>query len=609
MVGEKNMKKLILILLLLVLSVTLIKCFPYEKYDAVPGEKLSPTPFFAEASIFGRRASAENITLPFNAVFRLFGGSDREHLLAYRFGNEPTYFEWIALKAAWTDDADYVRELKDKIVSFPQTDNGFLWSWGTSTYWPTGKGEMHYDGLFRYVAAVAELVRWDGNTDLLNETDATTFGKDEALDASEGRTVYEKCKAAMDYAFEALNGKDGLILLTERSAFLADGVSRMDLNEQGEPVWNNTGRAASVSSNYWDNLCFGNCDAYETMLYFHALEAMRDIETFRKAFDKAAQYAQQAALVKKRFNETFWDAEKGRYIACVDADGKRWDPGLTFLNAETLSYGLGDDEKAALIFSWLDGKRVVSGDTLCGKDIMNYTRLLKAVLQKRVLLPSLRFSPVTNTVSIEDLSGEGAMWWYDLEGAITVGKDGNAAYGRHLENGGYIFFPLYYELTARAKYLGANSVAARARDLAKVYRCNGFNSDLGTWIEGMIGEFPENGIVSRVFVSSLCGIAPNGGALQIRPDLPFGIRKLGIDRIRCGDAVCSIKVGSTQLEIEAETAVMPPVEFYPETSGKYSITWTFRDGTETTETVKTNESGAVVLPKQSNAVKAVSVKH
>ena len=40
MVGEKNMKKLILILLLLVLSVTLIKCFPYEKYDAVPGEHL-----------------------------------------------------------------------------------------------------------------------------------------------------------------------------------------------------------------------------------------------------------------------------------------------------------------------------------------------------------------------------------------------------------------------------------------------------------------------------------------------------------------------------------------------------------------------------------------
>ena len=59
--------------------------------------------------------------MPFNAIVRLFGGSDEAHTLVYRFGNEPTYYDWMAQKLVWTGDGAYVRQLKDKIVGFPQT--------------------------------------------------------------------------------------------------------------------------------------------------------------------------------------------------------------------------------------------------------------------------------------------------------------------------------------------------------------------------------------------------------------------------------------------------------------------------------------------------------
>ena len=218
------------------------------KPNFVPGEELPQTPFSCVAEEPQDAAAAEDLALAFNAVYRLFGGVDTEHCLVFRHGNEPTWYEWMAIKTAWCRDKDYIRAVKDKIRDFPQTDNGYLWSWGTSPCWPTGGGALHYDGLFRYVAAVAEFLRWSGDTAFLDETDRTTCGTDKAVDASEGRTVYEKCAKAMQYALHELNGKNGIITITEQSAYLADGVTRFDIGESGDYVWNNTGRAGAAPS-------------------------------------------------------------------------------------------------------------------------------------------------------------------------------------------------------------------------------------------------------------------------------------------------------------------------------------------------------------------------
>ncbi len=568
-------------ILLLVLMILFSSACSKEGYQPTPGEALPETPFYAQPDADGGDVSA--LVLPFNAVFKYFGGSDEENSRVYRFGNEPTYYEWMALKLAWTRDDAFLRELQDKIVSCPQTDNGYLWSWGTSTYWPTGKGDLHYDGLFRCVSAVAEILVWTGDLSFLDEVDGTTFGESTALDASRGRTVYEKCVLAMEYAERLLHGDTGVITLTEESAYLADGKTRFDKNEAGDCVWNNTGRAGSAPSNYWDNLCFGHKDAYETVLYYHALKNMADVERMRQNAAGVQKYEALAKTVHAAFDKTFWSEETGRYIACVDADGKRWDPGLTFLNTEALCCGLGDAEKAKRIFSWIDGERIVPGDTLTGKEILSYTGVVNRAYGWKTLREAYAFAPVSNTVSIEDLSGDGTPWWFSLEGAIKVGEGGNAAYGKHLENGGYIFFPVYYELTARAKYLGTESVAGRVRQLEAVYRLNGFDSDVGTWVEGLTGEFPESGIVSRVFVSSLAGVTADAEGLRVAPRLPDGVEAFGVKELRYRGVDAELEVRKGGLTLTAASALSGKLRYFPEKEGTYTVSLTYADGAEKTD--------------------------
>ncbi|MCR4683128.1 MAG: hypothetical protein K5647_07300 [Clostridiales bacterium] len=168
--------------------------------DFTPGKDLPQTPFSCEAEDENYEAAAEDLALAFNAVYRYFGGVETEDLLVSRHGNEPTWYEWMAIKTAWCRDANFIREIKNRIRDFPQTDNGYLWSWGDSPCWHTLNGVLHYDGLFRYVAAVAEFLRWSGDTSFLDERDTNTFGTVHAVDASEGRTVYEKCALVMRYA-------------------------------------------------------------------------------------------------------------------------------------------------------------------------------------------------------------------------------------------------------------------------------------------------------------------------------------------------------------------------------------------------------------------------
>lgn len=559
-------------------------------YRPTPREALPMSPFSAAPE------EAADIALPFNAVWRLFGGTETENCLVYRFGNEPTYFEWMAKKIAWTDDTQYLSELKAKIVSFPQTDNGYLWSWGDSVYWPTGRGELHYDGTLRYVSAVAEILRWTVDLSFLDETDGTACGEDRRKDASLGRTVYEKCKAAMAFASKEMNGAQGVITLTEKAAYLADGKTRFDQNADGELIWDNTGLPGSASSNYWDNLCFGHQDAYETALYYHALKDMADIERMRGGNEAAAEaYETVAKTVHAAFDNTFWDEEKGRYIACVDAGGTRRDPGMTFLNTEALACGLGDAEKAGRIFSWLDGERTVAGDTLTGREIYDYAAALNRVLGNKTVNKTLYFAPVTNTVAIENVSENGTPWWYSLEGAISVGEGGNAAFGKHLENGGYIFYTVYYELTARAMYKGAADVQRRAKELAAVYRFNGFNSDEGMWAEGLTGEFPENGLVSRVFVTSLAGINASAEALEICPALPEGTDTLGVQRLSYRGAPLEATVGADTVTLTAVSPLSGTLRFCPQTPGEYTAVLTDGNGSQTELSVPADENGYITM--------------
>ena len=110
----------------------------------------------------------------------------------------------ICPKRCLERDKSYIGELKAKIKDFQQTDTGFLWSWSTYPYWQVGDTyAIHYDGTFRYISAVYDIISWENSTRTLSQQDSSTFGSDTALDASKGKTIYEKTAAAMDLSLKA----------------------------------------------------------------------------------------------------------------------------------------------------------------------------------------------------------------------------------------------------------------------------------------------------------------------------------------------------------------------------------------------------------------------
>ncbi len=560
-----------------------------------------------------------------NAMWHMFGLVDDGQSLVYRFGNEPTWYEWMSEKMAWSGDTGYINELKGKLRSFPQVSTGYMWSWGSFPYWKVDTCySIHYDGTFRYIASVYDVISWEGNTDFLFVTDNdTASGQYRSVDASKGRTVLEKTEACMNYILEYLHGKDGYILLTEESTYLnADGSERFDyVIDTGEYCWNNTGKDGSNASNYWDNLPFGGYDGYSHALFYNALHSMAGIYRMLGGdyIAKAEELEALAVTVKDTFNETFWSEETGRYIACVDSDGRRVDFGLTFHNFEIMKYGLADAERAKSIFDWIDGDRIIEGEERTGADILSYTTNIKNALSRRQLKEleplNLRLAAVTNTIPINNRENQklGIAWWH---GPAGINVWGSAAYGNHLENGGYIFYPVFYELMARTEFEGAQSTINRLADIAKVYEYNRLVSDLAAggstnWLEGLNGEFPESGLVPSTYIYSLVGLTAEYDGLHLSPAWGDAYEYMGVRKVTYGgknydvkvnrDASCTITTTDGAMDL---TLHYTPARF---STMSYTVTVMSADGATTYSTVTPDENGVIHVELTYDSVAGVTI--
>lgn len=560
-----------------------------------------------------------------NAMWHMFGVIDDGQDLVYRFGNEPTWYEWMSEKIAWSGDTAYINELKDKVQSFPQTSTGYMWSWGDKPFWQVDTCySIHYDGTFRYIASVYDIISWEGNTNFLDAVDSSTAdGTFAALDASEGRTVLEKTEACMNYILEYLHGKDGYILLTEASTYLdATGSERFDyVPATGEYCWNNTGRDGSIASNYWDNLCFGHYDAYENALFYQALNSMAGIYRMLGGdyIAKAEELETLAVTVKATYNELYWSEEAGRYIACIDADGRRVDYGFTFLNFEAMKYGLADAEQAQAIFDWIDGDREVAGDRVTGTSILSYARILSRVdrnLMNTAQKLGLRLAPITNTVPINNSENKatGVAWWHGPDG---IDVWGSAAYGYHLENGGYIFYPVFYELMARTATEGAQSSTERLAQIASVYEFNRLNTDLAAtgsadWLEGLIGEFPESGLVPTAYLYSFLGVSAAHDGLHVAPAFNEVYETMGVKQFTYGGHNYGLEVrrdGSCTLT--ATDGVADLTLYYTPTrfgTRNFTVTLVGTDGQGTVRTASPDENGVLHIDLDDLSVTSVVIE-
>ena len=558
-----------------------------------------------------------------NAMWHMFGLIDDGQGLVYRFGNEPTWYEWISEKVMWSGDASYIGELKGKLRSFPQVSTGYMWSWGSYPYWKVDNCySIHYDGTFRYIASVYDVISWEGNTNFLNVVDGNTAGGQYAsVDASQGRTVLEKTEACMNYILEYLHGKEGYILLTEESTYLnADGSQRFDyVIDTGEYCWNNTGKDGSNASNYWDNLCFGGYDGYSNALFYNALLSMAGIYRMLGGdyIAKAEELEALSVTVKEKFNELYWSDETGRYIACIDSDGRRVDYGLTFHNFEIMKYGLADAEKAKSIFDWIDGDRIIEGEDRTGADILSYAKIYEKVHRREALeieKMGLRLAAVSNTIAINNRENQKLQvaWWH---GPAGINVWGSAAYGLHLENGGYIFYPVFYELMARTQYEGAQSTTDRLYDIGRMYEYNRLVSDAAgggstNWLEGLIGEFPESGLVPTTYIYSLVGVTAEYDGLHLSPAFNDVYEYMGVREVKYNGLCYDIKVSRDASCVITATdgTVNMTLHYTPERFAdmSYTVTVTAADGTATTSTV-TPTDGVIVLDLNLENVATVTI--
>lgn len=315
-------------------------------------------------------------------------------------------------------------------------------------------------------------------------------------------------------------------------------------------VYDTTGKKTilygrGVGNNYWDLLPFGHKDALATIYLFDALRALATLEEAIAAHSSwnisppaipSEKLRSLAAEVRKTGQELFWNEENGRFIACIDVDGKAHDYGLTFLNLEAIHYGFASDEQARIILQWIAGERIVEGDTATGNDIYHW-----------------RFAPRATTL-------RNVEWYaYVWHGPETI------PWGGQVQDGGAVLGFSYHDLMARLKTHGPDDAWERLKAIlnwfAEVqpeggYRAYYANADRGSLQGGgtpgglgMDAEFFESVLVPQVMLYGFLGLQPQADHLALDPKLPSDWPELTVTRIHYRDHVFDLRVDDKSVKV------------------------------------------------------------
>jgi len=286
-----------------------------------------------------------------------------------------------------------------------------------------------------------------------------------------------------------------------------------------------------IGSNYWDLLPFGGDDFYATCQYYAATRATADLEEAIRAnpgwpiplgalaLDPAALRA-HAERMKEEANRLFWSEETGRFIGCIDVEGKPHDYGFTFVNLDAIWYGIASDAHARAILDWLTGRRIVDGDTSTGADIYRW-----------------RFGPRATTRRNIDWYGQG---WHAPE---------SIPWGGQVQDGGAVLGFTFYDLWARLRILGPDDAWRRLCEILAweedVWRAGGYRAyymadgKRGTTLQGggtaggigIDAEFFESSLLPSIIPYAFLGLDPRPDRLIVRPRLPDACPEMGIANI------------------------------------------------------------------------------
>ena len=394
---------------------------------------------------------------------------------------------------------------EDEYEENPRND-GFIWATDGS---PQHLGEQnHYTNNSALIIASRDyLLTGNGTEGFLSSVNGR------------GQVMLDKLRKAAEYMLVNLNGQSGLMTIYDPR---------------------NDGTVHGVSSNYWDswNFC-GYNSAYENVLFYKAICAMSDIENYIGNKDNANYYKTLSEKIKVKFNEVFWDSEKGRYISSINVNGDKLDFGVTVINFMAVSAGLATKEQAVSVYDWVDGKRIIDGDTSTGADIYNF-----------------KVSARSNTVAIESVEEDGLhYWWYNGHPFNDVLPGHWGEYGLQMQNGGTIFYTSYYDVSGRTIISGDNAMK-RFNAIMDEFHIDSLRRDprtsFGVYQVSINGEFPESGLVPLAFVTDIVGITPEISGLKIQSSLPSDMTFAGVNEYRYGNRVYKIEVNKNLIEPSVE---------------------------------------------------------
>jgi len=293
-----------------------------------------------------------------------------------------------------------------------------------------------------------------------------------------------------------------------------------------------------VGNNYWDLVPFGGHDGIATIYLFDALRSFSKLEGAIAKHPEWKVPADVEALdpedldrlnegIRADFQKRFWNAETDRFNGWIDGAGRAYDYGFTFVNLEAIHYGLASSEQAKSIFSWLDGKREVAGDTSRGADIYDW-----------------RFAPRSTTRR----NIETYVWaWSGPE---------DIPWGGQVQDGGAVLGFSFHDIMSRLKSDGPDDAWARLREILKwfqevqdeggyraYYAKPGRGSLQGGGTAGGLGmdqEFFESVLVPQVMLYGFLGFTPGPEGYSIHPRIPKGWPSVKVTGVRYRDEVLEI---------------------------------------------------------------------
>ncbi len=293
-----------------------------------------------------------------------------------------------------------------------------------------------------------------------------------------------------------------------------DGRSGLEYDEKGQKIIRH-GRG--IGNNYYDLLPFGGKECYATIYAYRALSQMAKLERIigenpewnipatGLVFDPF-YLSNLAKNVRQTATELFWNDETGRFVSAIDADGKAWDYGFVFLNLEAMYYDFALDWQKRRLMDWLDGKRIVDGDTSTGKDIYRW-----------------RFAPRCTTKR-------------NLDYYVSVWSQPEILnWGDQVQDGGAVLAWSFHDIIERIKLNGPGDAWQRLQEILQWYRDvhaeggyrayyskPGRGTLQGGGTAGGLGmdqEFVESLLLARIMTEGFLGIKARTDGLEISPRL------------------------------------------------------------------------------------------